>query len=467
MSTFVNMFLQIYRRIIYLSVLFTSVLACHSQQLISADTLASVAGLDLDNCSVYVEEISTGSVLADYNADIPLIPASITKAVTTAAVCKLHSVDTRFNTTVLGGEIICDSVMNGNLKIMSYGDPTLGSHNFHNTGFCNAVADSLYNSGVRVIYGDIEIDSKHRVPGGVPRGWLESDLTKVYGAVYRPVNYADNRLWVSYPTKESSPVTPDIEFSISKSKKRPSISKNISTNSFHITGNIKKGSASGMFANSSPEKSIIAELKRAIERRGITISENKSTNKVNHLFSFRSPSYSEIMRSLMVRSDNLLAEAMLRTLSPSGSLKDALNMERIIFPDAGYGWEGVSINDGSGLSRLNRLTAYFMADILLEMAQSEEGAVYTSLFPRAGKEGTVKRLLADTALEGQLALKSGSMSGVCCYAGYKIDSLGLPTHVVVVMVNNFNGNRNTLRSAIGDMLLEIFSNFAEYDDRNQ
>ena len=66
------------------------------------------------------------------------------------------------------------------------------------------------------------------------------------------------------------------------------------------------------------------------------------------------------------------------------------------------------------------------------------------------------RLLADTRLKGALALKSGSMSGVLCYAGYKIDTSGNPTHVVVIMVNGFTCKVAEVRKAIASYLLTIF-----------
>jgi len=45
------------------------------------------------------------------------------------------------------------------------------------------------------------------------------------------------------------------------------------------------------------------------------------------------------------------------------------------------------------------------------------------------------------------------MNGVQCYAGYKIDDNGNPTHVVVIMANSFFGTRADLRTAISNLLL--------------
>ena len=78
------------------------------------------------------------------------------------------------------------------------------------------------------------------------------------------------------------------------------------------------------------------------------------------------------------------------------------------------------------------------------------------LFPLAGKEGTVRYLLAKTRLAGSFALKSGSMNGVLCYAGYKLNSAKTPTHVVVIMVNGASCKSAEIRSAISRYLLSVF-----------
>ena len=79
-----------------------------------------------------------------------------------------------------------------------------------------------------------------------------------------------------------------------------------------------------------------------------------------------------------------------------------------------------------------------MADVLTYMAKNSHADTFVSLFPKVGREGTVKNFLKNTALDGKLVLKSGSMNGVHCYAGYKIGTNGKPTHAVVVIVNNFS-----------------------------
>ena len=76
----------------------------------------------------------------------------------------------------------------------------------------------------------------------------------------------------------------------------------------------------------------------------------------------------------------------------------------------------VVIEDGSGLSRNDRLTPMFLANVFTWMASHYKAPDYVSLFPKAGCDGTLKSFLRDTPLEGRVALKTGSMRGVQSYA---------------------------------------------------
>ena len=91
------------------------------------------------------------------------------------------------------------------------------------------------------------------------------------------------------------------------------------------------------------------------------------------------------------------------------------------------------------------------------MAYRPDASSYVSLFPKVGVDGTVKKLLCGTPLEGRLVLKSGSMKGVYCYAGYLIGDSGLPTHTVVIMINGFTCSRAAVKKGIESFLLDRFA----------
>lgn len=158
----------------------------------------------------------------------------------------------------------------------------------------------------------------------------------------------------------------------------------------------------------------------------------------------------------MMRSDNLFAESILRTYGKQeggdGSTEDAARREYEHWSAKDVPMEGVKIVDGSGLSRSNRVTADFMTGVLKKMSGD---ATYASFFPLAGQEGTLKKFLAQTPLDSYIAMKTGSMKGIQCYAGYKLDDDYAPTHSVVIMMNDLK-NRSVAKKAAEKMLLDIF-----------
>lgn len=160
----------------------------------------------------------------------------------------------------------------------------------------------------------------------------------------------------------------------------------------------------------------------------------------------------------MMRSDNMFAETFLRTYAlrrgKEGSTEAGAREEMDFWRKKGMPMEGVKIVDGSGLSRQNRLTAKFLGNVLKSMSNDVD---YASYFPLAGQEGTLRGFLKGSDLDAYIAMKTGSMNGVQCYAGYKLDDDFAPTHVVVVMGNNFR-SRDAYKKAVAKLLLDTFDN---------
>ena len=209
----------------------------------------------------------------------------------------------------------------------------------------------------------------------------------------------------------------------------------------------------------NPAATMIRRIKEACGNAGIAI-DGMTLNDANSrklIVDHRSATIDEIMRHCMRVSDNLYAESMLRTLAmvegQSATTANGVELENKMWRGKNLSFNGVNIVDGSGLSRTNRMTATFLTDVLKEMSGNVD---YVSFFPLAGQEGTLKSFLKDTELDSYIALKTGSMRGIQCYAGYKLDDDYAPTHVVVIMINNFKCSRSIVRELCEKMLLKTF-----------
>ena len=91
----------------------------------------------------------------------------------------------------------------------------------------------------------------------------------------------------------------------------------------------------------------------------------------------------------------------------------------------------------------------------------ETGNILFDLLPRPG-EGTLKRFMADSELATSFRLKSGSMTGVQCYAGYY---KGKRTYAVVVMVNHFSSPRGRVQKEVADTLTRLFYSLEKTADK--
>lgn len=378
----------------------------------AVDSFAAASRLPAESMAVIISELPSGKVLGKYNSELPLVPASIMKSVTLSSVSDVLDVDDRIITEVsVGGKPDSDGLLHGNLYIKGAGDPSVNSRVWpESRDILEEIADALRKAGIRSIEGKVIIDDSYLAGPSVPDSWSAGDLRASYGTGSHSFNYSNN--------------------------------------------------ASGKSSVSNPAAVFGSELRRRLSACGISLGneEVKDSGQRRVILKHESPEIKELLRSCMMRSDNLYAETFLRIFGKSqggdGSTADAVDAESKMLKKKGYDMKGVRIIDGSGLSRANRVTARFMENVLRGRYEDVE---YVSYFPLAGQEGTLRRFLADTPLDSYIALKTGSMRGIQCYAGYKLDDDFAPTHAVVVIVNDFKCDRSYLRSQVEKMLLSVFS----------
>lgn len=377
-----------------------------------ADALAEFIqsrAVNAPQTSVLVKDLKTGKLLAAHNIDKKLIPASIMKSVTTATLLEKVGPNFRYETPVYLTGKIANGVVDGNLVVMASGDPSINTrHNPQTPDFVKEIVDALNAAGIKKINGTVVIDESSFPGPAVNPNWASGDLKYEYGTGTHGFNFEDNS-------------------NSGKSVADPA----------------------GVFKS---------KLRAALVKEGISMGSSKietgSGRKL--LMKHTSATIDEIMRSCMMRSDNQFAESMLRLVGQKygGSATSAEGAAQVkkLWTQRKAAVDSITVVDGSGLSRKNKLTAHFMADMLTNMARNP---YYASFFPLAGQEGTLKHMLPGTRLEGYVAMKTGSMTGIQCYAGYKLDDDYEPTHVIVVMLNGM-GDRTAARKEVQKLLLNIF-----------
>ncbi len=435
-----------------------------------AQNIVRFSGSEAATIGVCIVDLATGKTVISHNAEKVFIPASVMKCITSAAVVEsLNPSESPFTTVVSAYGHIENNVLNGNVVVTGGGDPTLGSRHIGSPSrFIDAAVEWIRGQGIDSIAGDVIVVPDIYPSLGVSPYWLLEDIAWEYGAGLYGFNWHDNSFSMKVSSEGVESVSPKIDGLEIVCDVRKGSRGNVmamrgeDSYRLYVYGNITGESYSSRYSMPYPHMVFRDVFVDALADSGVGCSEEPI--EADELISespmlWKSPSCDDILRTMMFKSDNLYAEGMLRALTLSGddhSVDCALAVEKRCLEALGLNLSGMKIADGSGLAVTNRLSPAFLARMLTVMGKGKNAGVYKKLFPIVGKEGTVRSLLAKTRLTGRLALKSGSMSGVLCYAGYKLDSGGRPTHAVVIMVNGFTCKGAEVRRAISNYLLSVF-----------
>ena len=96
---------------------------------------------------------------------------------------------------------------------------------------------------------------------------------------------------------------------------------------------------------------------------------------------------------------------------------------------------GFVIDNGSGLSRIERISPVQLGGLLRAGLHSHWAPEFMASMPIAGTDGTMRRRLNGSPAAGRARLKTGTLRNVVAVAGYVPDAAGVQ-HVVVAMVND-------------------------------
>ncbi|MBM3678827.1 MAG: D-alanyl-D-alanine carboxypeptidase/D-alanyl-D-alanine-endopeptidase, partial [Actinobacteria bacterium] len=175
----------------------------------------------------------------------------------------------------------------------------------------------------------------------------------------------------------------------------------------------------------TPPKLAARALERELEGAGIAVEGVAGVRAApveagTILASVESDRLAEIVALANTESDNFVAEMLLKHLGTiggdPGSTAGGARVVRRTLSEAGVPLTGVRLVDGSGLSRLNRLTPRALVEILRAGVRSPAfGAAFRRSLAVAGRTGTLERRLR--GLHGAVRGKTGTTSLACTISG--------------------------------------------------
>ncbi len=452
-----------------------------------ASDLAGKPYLKYGQTAVLVKNLTTGKVLAAYNADKSVIPASVMKLFTTAAAINILTPDTSFSTILQYYGIVADSVLKGDLYVYGGGDPSLGSENFDSGKFWNSWVQAVKDLGIKSIQGNIIADAGIFDLYPTPAKWTWEDLGNYYGAAPTGLCIYDNTYKVYLKTGNIGSTArilkfePDIPGLKMESYVKAAAIRSDKSYIFGapftferiITGFLPYNRDSFVVKGAIPDPPLLVaqEFKKKLEEQGITVSGQAQTTRTckdfvpagerTSFFEYQSPDIADIVAKTNHKSINLYAEVLLNHLGfekyGQGNTASGLRALEEFLSGAGIDLSGVYFVDGSGLSRYNTVTAQSLVDLLQYMYYSRYRDVFIESLPVAGKSGTLKYIGKNTVLENRMIAKSGSMKRVRAYAGYLFANNG-DVLAFAVILNNFSCSQSKAKYLIQDFLIDVLKN---------
>jgi len=191
----------------------------------------------------------------------------------------------------------------------------------------------------------------------------------------------------------------------------------------HLWGKVRRAGlpVEGSATVADPAAAFRRALEIAMRRGGVRIAADAPANS-DPVHVQRTPWRATLQRALL-DSSNFAAEQTLRILGHEtlgdGSLAGGRRALRAALTDmVGEPDDAVRLEDGSGLSRTNRISPALLAATLREIAQGEHAAFFADALPLAGRTGSLEDRFLGSALVGQVQAKTGWIAGASSLSGY-------------------------------------------------
>jgi len=408
------------------------------------------AGVPQSSVAVVVQELGAPRPQVSTNARATLNPASTMKLVTTYAALELLGPAFRWKT-----EVYLDG---SDLVLRGRGDPKLNYESFW------MLLRNLRGRGLRDLRGDIVLDRSYFAP---------AQYAPFDAEAYRPYNVTPDALLVNFKSLRLTFVPePPERVRIFAEPALPGLQI---VNSLKLAAGVcpdggrafrdlvqatfqprpPRASFSGAYpvdcgeremnvALHEPEDYVAGLIRQLWGEMGGTwngrIREGSASPNAKLIYVHESEPLAEIVHDINKFSNNVMARQLYLTLAAesagpparpenaAAAIKRWLGEKKIDVPE-------LVLENGSGLSRNERISAAGMAALLQSAWQSPVMPEFASSLPLVAADGTMKKRLLRERVAGHAHIKTGLLSDARAMAGYVLDRRGR-RHAVVMIVNH-------------------------------
>lgn len=409
----------------------------------------------------------------DYRSTVPMNPASVMKLVTTYAALDVLGPDYTWNTRVLMDGSLSDGLLNGNLVVRGGGDPKMVVERLQ------ALLAQVQASGVKVIRGDIVLDRSAFLAATLDPGEFDGEPLRPYNAQpdallinfkslvlrFTPDPASGRARVLTEPpmaglmVDESVPLARVSRCGDWRSELQASLDN---PNRIQFAGSYAMACGERVWPTAYAEPATFAA--RAIEGswralgglltgkvRDATAAELATLRARGTLSGEKAPlrldapslPLREIVRDVNKYSNNVMAQHLFLTLGRHAQPGEHAQGSPETGRSALAAWwkrtvprlPAPEMDNGSGLSRTERISAASLAAMLQGAAQSRVAQDFIDSLPVAGVDATMRARAK--AVTGQAFMKTGSLRDVAAVAGYANGASGA-RYIVVGIINHPN-----------------------------
>ena len=395
---------------------------------------------------VSVLDAETGRVVYSRRSTSASLPASNMKVVTAAAAMHTLGPGYRFTTDVVRRGRVSDGVLHGSLYLVGHGDPSTRQSDYA------ALAKKVRGAGITKVTGKIVADGSFFDSQRYNPGWYTSYASAYYAAQTAALTVAPNADLDSgtvlvkvkggtrgrRPTLSTTPAAAKtyvrlVNKATTTGSTSLSLSRQAGGNAITVRGQVRSGRTwSGLVTVDKPELYAAAVFRRELTRADVTVEGGTRlgttpASKRTRVARDTSMTLSRLLVPFLKLSNNLHAEALTKTMGAlggrPGSWTAGLARTTAYLRGLDVPMKGVTLADGSGVSRRDRLTPLALTTLLVEVRDEPWWAAFDAGLPVAGVNshwggGTLRYRMNGTRAAGNAHAKTGSLTGVTALSGY-------------------------------------------------
>jgi len=432
------------------------------------------AGVSPNEVGLLVAPLDGRIPIAAHNAELAFNPASTMKLVTTYAALSLLGPEYRWTTAVAARGRIEGDVLLGDLVLRGGGDPKLVIEDM------TELVARLRATGLREIRGNLVVDDSLYDVGDESYEKFDGDPAQPYNV--RPyavlMNFKATKVVVRPqgasvaieldPPLAGVPLVNEVKlvkgpcrfgaWGLAVRDAGPEERPSIKVGGAYSAG---CGEQSTMVAVLNHRQFIQGFFLGAWQAAGGTwagraVVERGVDPSLPVLAQWISPrTLADVVKDINKFSNNVMARQVMLQTSADPVARRPATLERARRTVSGWlerrGLRSpeLVIDNGSGLSRQERISPVSMTRLLIDAARSEQAATFVDSPPVVGVDGTMKGRLRDEPVAGRAWIKTGSLNDVRTIAGY-VDAASGRRYAVVMLVN---GPRAQATGAAQDALI--------------